>query len=878
MKTFVLNLLALLGFTLNVNAQTCRYSGVLKDKQTNEPIPYSSIYISSISKGMMTNANGEFAIDLPCKNYEAKIQSLGYETQFVKLQENQTIYLTIKDNVMAEVTVSAKSEDPAYYIMRKAIVMAEFYSKQIKKYSCDIYLKDVFEVEKTPDILKLFSTEEEIAEMKTGQMSETYLTYQFEHPNIINETIISKRSTYQDTSNSASNYLNLNFYNIGNGQIISPLSKNAFQVYKFHLEDSYDEGNVRVRKIKIIPKREGQDLMSGYIYINDGLWNINRVDIKFKQNMLDVIYHQFYSEVKDITWFPVGSEITVEAKLLGFEGYYKYLASISSIQTENDSLVDEKIHSLIDAHLILKEEKLGDKKSTENLSKTEQKINELMAKDQLTKGDALKMMRLIEKQQREEEKKSDEKKSLEVPLTQRKTEYVDSAFKQTENAWDTLRAVPLTEKERSLYVKNDSIRNAPITESDSTKNRRQPKGTLGKILLNNSNAKLKNKNIEFKLPGLLITNAFFNPVDGYLLDRDLFIWKYNFKSQRRIGFIPTAQYSFARKTFMGNLNISSFYAPKARGSISINVGKLNDDFNNNNPMSALMNTITTLTIVDSYKRLYNKEFLNISNTIDVTNGLTLSNTFEFAKRFEMQNNSTYKMFNPYRREYSENIPFQGIDSTLVQSHTASFLKTSLSYTPQYYFRLDGRKKVMLYSKYPTFTATITQGLKGLMNSITDYTLAEFSVSQSKKFGLIDNINYYVGTGKFISKNTIKFADFKHFNTIPFLLGGRTSTNTFRLLNYYTSSSSDYYVEAHLGIEDNNILLKRIPFFGRKAWTESLRTSFLTNENTSNYIELGYGLNKLFLFLNLEAYVSFYNYQYQSFGAKILLNFGTNNQN
>ncbi|MFP5471569.1 MAG: DUF5686 family protein, partial [Bacteroidia bacterium] len=515
-------------------------------------------------------------------------------------------------------------------------------------------------------------------------------------------------------------------------------------------------------------------------------------------------------------------------------------------------------------------------KQTENLSKTEQKINELMAKDQLTKGDALKMMRLIEKQQREEEKQSDEKKSLEVPLTQRKTEYVDSAFKQTENAWDTLRAVPLTEKERSLYVKNDSIKNAPKTESDTTKNRKQPKGTLGKILLNTSYAKLKNKNIEFKLPGLLITNAFFNPVDGYLIDRELFMWKYNFKSQRSIGFIPTAQYSFARKTFMGNLNLNSFYAPKARGTIRVNIGKLNDDFNNNNPMSAFMNAITTLTLVDNYKRLYHKEFFNISNTIDISNGLTLGTSFEYAKRFEMQNNSTYKMFNPYQREYEENIPFDGIDSSLVQSHNASFLKTSISYTPQYYFRLDGRKKVMLYSKYPTFTATVTQGLKGIMNSITDYTLAEFSISQSKKLGLIDNINYYVGSGKFISKNTLKFADYKHFNTIPFILGGRTSTNTFRLLDYYTSSSSDYYLEAHLGIEDNNILLKRIPFFGRKAWTESLRVSCLTNENTSNYMELGYGLNKLFLFLNIEAYASFYTFKYQSFGVKILLNFMTNN--
>jgi hypothetical protein len=338
-------------------AQQCVYSGVLKDKQSNEPIPYASIYVSAIGKGVMTNAEGEYRIELPCAQHKAKVQSLGYETLFVTLEKEQIIFLSVQSNIMAEVTVSAKAEDPAYYIMRKAIILSEYYKKQIVNYQCDIYLKEFSVIDKTPDILKLFATKEDIEEIKTGSMSEIYLNYSFERPNIIKEQIISRQSSYADTTPRSSSYLNLNFYTFGGNDMISPLGKNAFQVYKFHLEESYKEGDITVRKIKIIPKRAGNDLMSGYLYINEGLWNINRVDVQFKQNMIDVSYKQIYTEIQALTWFPISNEINVSASFLGFEGYYKYLASISDVNLETDVAVDEKILLLIDQQLVLIEDK-----------------------------------------------------------------------------------------------------------------------------------------------------------------------------------------------------------------------------------------------------------------------------------------------------------------------------------------------------------------------------------------------------------------------------------------------------------------------------------------------------------------------------------------
>ncbi|PIZ06240.1 MAG: hypothetical protein COY57_03065, partial [Flavobacteriales bacterium CG_4_10_14_0_8_um_filter_32_5] len=355
-----------------------------------EPIAYASIYIASIAKGVMTNDAGEFKIDVPCNNYQAKVQYIGYETLTLSIpsstKTNQTILLKQKTFEIKEFTVNAKAEDPAYNIMRKAIVLAEYYKKQIKEYDCTIYMKEYFVVDKIPEIARLFADKEDLKEMKAGAISEILMEYHYEYPNTTKEKIISARNSKNDTAKTGSNYINLNFYRLGGNEIVSPLGKNAFQVYKFELLDSYIEGNHTIKKIKIIPKRKGQDLMSGEIYIVDGLWSIHSVDVKFKQNLVDVSYKQFYSEIKKNTWFPINHEISVEAKLMGFEGNYKYLASISNLSTKNDNVVDSKIDKLVELPLTGDENfekiKLSDAEK-ENLSKTQQKINNLMEKDKL---------------------------------------------------------------------------------------------------------------------------------------------------------------------------------------------------------------------------------------------------------------------------------------------------------------------------------------------------------------------------------------------------------------------------------------------------------------------------------------------------------------
>lgn len=872
MKQLITLIFTLFTFLLS-SQENCNYHGVIKDEITNEPLPYISIYIQSVSKSYMTNEDGEFNFELPCGKYEAKIQSLGHATltyYFSEEDRKSIILLKSNSNELPEFVVDANAEDPAFYIMRKAIVMSEFYKKQILEYSCDIYLKEVFDVGKTPEILKLFTTKEDIDEIKAGSLSETYLSYSFEQPNNITESILSRKTSNDDTTSRASSFFNFDFYKLGGDAIVSPFSKNAFQVYDFKLDNSYEEDGVIVKKIKIIPKREGQDLMRGYLYINEYLWNINRVDVAYKQNMINVDYKQIYTEIEDQKWFPINHDISVEAKFLGFEGSYKYRASISDVKIGTDSLIDEKINSLISQSIVLEGGKVVfvSSQSKDSLSKTERKINDLMIKEKLTKAETFKMLRLIKKQDINESKSKESEKSLEVKLVNRNTSYADSAFKQKSNTWDTIRKVPLTAEEREMYARNDSLKIIKSKiNSDTTFKKRSKKYN---IFLGSNKVNFKNKNINLSIPGVLGgLGLSFNTVDGLLLAKNIFDFQSSDLISRRLTLKPKMYYAFSRDYLMWSSEMTFLYSPKNRGKFRMDVGDVSEDFNSNQPISGLMNTASTLLFVENHKKYYQNEYFHFQNQIDIINGLEFDAGFLFENRSVIYNNSDFKIFKS-NKEYTRNLPSQNFDSTVFQNNKSAVVSLGVSFTPNNYYLMEGKEKKMLNSKYPTLSVKYSQGINSFLGSNSDFGRINLSIKQSRKIKLIDRVEYFVGVGKFLSQKTLSFSDFKHFATLPFYVSKGPKTNSFRLLDYYNYSTSNYYIEGHFRVEDNHILLKRLPFVNRRPWTETLSISYLKTDKME-YTEIGYSLNKLFLILNVEIFSSFKDYSFDKIGMRVILN-------
>ena len=85
---------------------------------------------------------------------------------------------------------------------------------------------------------------------------------------------------------------------------------------------------------------------------------------------------------------------------------------------------------------------------------------------------------------------------------------------------------------------------------------------------------------------------------------------------------------------MGKLDFTSQYNLKKRGRIYFSVGKLNNDFNTEGPMPNFFNSLSTLFFTENYKKLYQKEFALVGHSFDLSNGLNLNTSVEYADRSE----------------------------------------------------------------------------------------------------------------------------------------------------------------------------------------------------------------------------------------------------
>ena len=113
---------------------------------SNEPVSYASIYIPRLSTGTTSNLEGNYELKIPEGKYTLLYQYLGYETvtKEVTVTKNTLkidIILSAQNYTIPEIEVLASKEDPAFYVMRKAISMAPYYQKQVSKYTCKVYLK-----------------------------------------------------------------------------------------------------------------------------------------------------------------------------------------------------------------------------------------------------------------------------------------------------------------------------------------------------------------------------------------------------------------------------------------------------------------------------------------------------------------------------------------------------------------------------------------------------------------------------------------------------------------------------------------------------------------------------------------------------------------
>lgn len=279
---------------LLANALTAQVQGVVTSED-GEPLPFASVYVQGTTNGTTTNLQGEYFLELEPGKYQLVFQFIGFEQRLLSVEiGTESVRLDVELEVesvsLREVEIRANAEDPAYPIIRKAIEKRKYYKELVEEFACDVYIKGNVKILDAPEKILGQEVGDMSGSLDTNRQGIVYLSESvselyFRQPDQYKEIMVSSKVSGSDNGfsfNSAQDMdidLYRNFTEYGRS-IISPIAEGAMNHYRYRLEGVMVEEDGRlINKIALLPKSSEAPVYQGFIYIVDGLWNIQSSDI-----------------------------------------------------------------------------------------------------------------------------------------------------------------------------------------------------------------------------------------------------------------------------------------------------------------------------------------------------------------------------------------------------------------------------------------------------------------------------------------------------------------------------------------------------------------------------------------------------------------------
>ncbi len=845
----------LLNFCLSGYAQKSGIKGTIKDKN-GKPVSFASIGAEKLAQGTMANEEGLYKLELVPGNYTIYFQCLGFQT----IKKEITVDAGFKDMDVEleeqviqtkEVLVGSSSEDPAYSIMRKAIARAKINKLLLDAYTAQVYIKGTGRILDMPFLIKKM-VEDEGFDENTVFFTETLENLDFKQPNIYKERVIAARSTFGKVKINQS-YLKEDLYNPNFGSCVSPLSPAAFRTYSFQYLGFFTDRGHDVFKIKVIPKASGQNVWSGEIFLIDKIWNIHSARLNGNVEGFDVGLTHTYAPLEGI-WLPVQIKQEFKGTIFQIKFDIKYNASISKYKiTKNQRLyVDfQKIEQELDQktdELIKNDPVKFDLKKKE---KEDKKILRKLAKEYLKEKYGLRR------------KSKTEKPVSKTVQSEYQFEYDSTAFKKDSVFWQENRAVPLTEMEVKSFHKLDSIRIVEERkDSAKVKKKKGSEFSFSDLLTGYTFYMGKKDSLGRKMSRLSyfspLNDAEFNAVEGYVLQGGVWFKRYLRQSLNKqrddrpfVQFGPIFRYSFGREKIMGSgyLQIGN---PK--WVIQVSGGTEMRQINGANPISRNVNTMYAYTDTRNFMKLYEVDFGKIQYLRKLTGELEAEVSLEWANRIPVSNSVQKGQWGKSKSFESNFVAMPFSEKAQTGRTVANIFTAQLDWYPGLQSSIYNGFQYYNAQSAPRVRFSLNQAIPGLAEAKASFSQVSVSYRHSLELSSVAQLEVFAKSAVMPYANNIGQMDVNHlFGNRTFLLNS-ASVEQFRNLDYYAFSTSQNTNELHLHLFRNELV------FGwlvpkRKNWREKIFANGMANQNQPFFWEAGYGLDKLFRIITVEAVYS-----------------------
>lgn len=304
LPNLVRNLFVALLITFFTHAQSFRLEGTIYDSSNKQPLSYATVQLKATTTGTTTNNQGRFTLDLPQGSHTLIVSYIGFRSQEVRIQIPYSHRLEVSLDPLSielpEVVINSKDEDPAYRIIRKAIRNKENNIKSVNSFEYDEYRKGIFK-----SAGQIASIDESFLKtFKTGDKEKEFTIASFRTENIkkndknINMFRKMKIDFYKDTIRIIGNKIHL------------PLAQDAFDYYDYKLLNVKSTDEKLIYFIGVIPRSEIRPLFTGMVLIEDSSFALVGLDLKNNKGVTipfitDLSFRFTERKVKlDGLWFP----------------------------------------------------------------------------------------------------------------------------------------------------------------------------------------------------------------------------------------------------------------------------------------------------------------------------------------------------------------------------------------------------------------------------------------------------------------------------------------------------------------------------------------------------------------------------------------------
>jgi hypothetical protein len=820
MKKIILLLLLLFSITTfsQIKGTVTDYKG--------KPIAFANIYVKDTYISTTSNEQGKYEINLKIEGtYIILFQYLGYKTEKKIVEVSKTaltVDITLEEEEihLAEVVID-KKVNPAIEIIKNAIANRKDNALKTAKFNADFYSRGIFRVKNLPKTImgqKIDYFDDVIDSTRSGilYLSETVSKLSFQKPDKMKEIIIASKVSGNDNGFSFNNAADVNF-----------------DFYENHLE--FD--------VKVVsPIADGA--FSYYKYKFDGSFAdennkiINKIKVTPKRNTEPAMDGYIY--IVDDSW-----EI------------YAVDLSIKGSQMQNPAL----------NNLTLKQSFSYNNK-TKIWTKNTQTIDFEAGIFVININGKFTYVYSNFVFPEKFEKKT---------FTNEVLKFEENANKKEDSFWKTIRPVPLTIEESNDYLKKEALQTKKKSKKylDSI-DRKHNKFEISDILMGYSyKNSFKKWSVNYEGP-LVLTS--FNTVQGWKTQTGLYYTKRDIEKRTFTQISSQFDFGFSEKKLRANGNLVHKFNNTNNALVAINGGSSIAQFNGSNPISALVNTFSSLLFKNNFMKLYEKNFIAANFGREVVNGLNLNLNLEYSERKPLWN-TTDQSITKTDSIYSSNNPMLPNDYVTPTFEKHNLVKgnflAKIKFGQHYWTRPDGKFNIgndtypTLYFGYEkTFSAT---------NKKYEYDLLSARITQDFIIGNKGEVKINIKGGKFFNAENISFVDYKHFNgNQTHITGGGGYSNLFNNLPYYTASTNESYFEFHLEHNDKGFLMNKIPLLNMLKSQLVLGFHNLAIPNRNPYQEfsvgldnLGFGKFKLFRIDYIRSYQNGYRGDAIIFGLKLL---------